>query len=347
MAVKVVLIRGDGTGPELAGALRTVLDALSPDLEIIECEAGSEWWYKHGGNSMIPPETWEHIKSSAACFKSPTTTPPDPNAPRSVAVSIRQQMNLYANVRPIKTFKGAESPLSKIFGPIEFLCVREATEGLYSGLEMSVSDDIALAIRKISYTGSLRVARWAFREARSRGWNKVIAITKRNILRLTDGVFMRAVQDAASEFPEITVEEYYIDNMAQQLMKNPDRFNKTVLLSTNLFMDVLSEEASALVGNIGMVYAANLGDNYAMFEPAHGSTPKYKGMDRVNPTATILAGAWMLSYLGFKKHGEAIMKATEKVIAEGKKVTVDLGGTARTSEMARAIAEEAVKMMSS
>jgi len=208
-----------------------------------------------------------------------------------------------------------------------------------------LSEDIALAIRKISMNSSLKVARWAFKEARERGWRKVIAITKRNILRLTDGVFINAVNKVAQENPDIVVEEYYIDNMAQQLMKNPDRFNQTILLSTNLFMDILSEEASALVGNIGMVYAANLGDNYAMFEPAHGSTPKYKGLDRVNPTATILAGAWMLKYLGLTKYGEAVRLATEKVIAEGKKVTVDLGGTAKTSEMARAIAEEAARIL--
>ncbi len=347
MVAKAVLIRGDGTGPELAQALKTVLEALSPPLEIIDCEAGSEWWYKHGGNSMIPAQTWEHIRSSSACFKAPTTTPPDPTAPKSVAVSIRQGMNLYANVRPIKTFKGAESPLCKIFGPVEFVCVREATEGLYSGIEFSVRDDIAVAIRKITEDSSLKVARWAFKEARERGWKRVIAITKRNILRLTDGVFYNAVSKIAQENPDITLEEYYIDNMAQQLMKNPDRFNQTILLSTNLFMDILSEEASALVGNIGMVYAANFGDDYAMFEPAHGSTPKYKGMDRVNPTATILAGAWMLNYLGLTKYGEAIRLATEKVIEEGKKVTVDMGGTAKTSEMARAIAEEAVRILQS
>ncbi|BAJ50621.1 isocitrate dehydrogenase [Candidatus Caldarchaeum subterraneum] len=343
---KAVLIKGDGTGPELAAALKKVLEAVSPPLEIIECEAGSEWWMKHGGNSMIPAETWEAIRSSDACFKSPTTTPPDPNAPRSVAVSIRQAMDLYANIRPIKTFKGAESPLSSIFGPFDFVCVREATEGLYSGLEHRLSDDVSIAIRKITRRGSERVARWAFKIAAERNWSKVIVITKRNILRVTDGVFWEAVETVAKEFPGISYEEYYIDNMSQQLIKNPDRFNQNVLLSTNLFMDVLSEAAAGLVGNIGMVYAANIGDRYAMFEPAHGSAPKYKGMDRVNPTATILAGAWMLKYLGLNKYGEAIEKATEQVIAEHKVVTVDLGGTAKTSEMAAEIAKKASQIIS-
>jgi isocitrate dehydrogenase len=343
--VKAVLIRGDGTGPELANALKIVFEAISPPLELIECEAGSEWWMKHGGNSMIPPETWQAIKSSDACFKSPTTTPPDPTAPRSVAVSIRQEMDLYANVRPIKTFKGAESPLSQIFGPFDFVCVREATEGLYSGIEYKLTDDVSIAIRKITAKSSERVARWAFRLAAEKGWSKVIVVTKRNILRVTDGVFWGAVEKVAKEFPGIQYEEYYIDNMSQQLIKNPDRFNHTVILSTNLFMDVLSEAAAGLVGNIGMVYAANIGDRYAMFEPAHGSVPKYKGMDRVNPTATIMAGAWMLKYLKLNKYGEAVEKAVEQVIAEKKTVTIDMGGTAKTSEMARAIAERAASLL--
>ena len=322
-----------------------VIDAVKPDIEIIPCEAGAEWWEKHGGNSLIPEETWEAIRSSDACFKAPTTTPPDPKAPRSVAVSIRQAMDLYANLRPIKTFKGAESPLAKIFGPFDFLCVREATEGLYSGIEFKFDENSAGAIRKITYKASERIARWAFKEASSRGWTRVIAVTKRNILKETDGIFMKAVNDVAREFPKITVEEYYVDNMVQQLVKNPDRFNHSVIVSSNLFMDIVSEAASGLIGNIGMVYSANIGDRYAMFEPAHGSAPKYKGQDKVNPTATILSGAWMLKYLGFEKEGDAIFKAVEEVIAERKTVTYDLGGTAKLSEMAAAIAEKAAKIL--
>ncbi len=343
---KAVLIKGDGTGPELAAALKTVFEAISPPLEIIECEAGYEWWSRHGGNSMIPEETWEAIRSSDACFKSPTTTPPDPKAPKSVAVSIRQEMDLYANVRPIKTFKGAESPLSQIFGPFDFLCVREATEGLYAGIEYRLTDDVAVAIRKITKRSSERIARFAFKLAKEKNWSNVIVVTKRNILRVTDGIVWEAVERVSKEFPGIMYEEYYVDNMSQQLVKNPHRFNKHVILSTNLFMDILSELASGLIGNIGMVYAANIGDSYAMFEPAHGSVPKYKGMDRVNPTATLLAGAWMLRYLGLTKYSEAIERATEEVIAEKKYVTVDMGGTAKTSEMTAAVARKAAELLS-
>ncbi|MCS6788283.1 MAG: isocitrate/isopropylmalate family dehydrogenase, partial [Aigarchaeota archaeon] len=293
--------------------------------------------------ALIPDETWDAITSSDACLKAPTTTPPDPDAPRSVAVSIRQRMDLYANVRPIKTFKGLPGPL----GDVDFVCVREATEGLYIGIEYMIAPGVAVAIRRISDFASERVARYAFEEAKRRGYGKVIAVTKRNILRLTDSVFFNAVQRVASNYPEIALEEYYIDNMAQQLVKNPQRFNQNVILSTNLFMDVLSELASALVANIGMIYSANFGDRYAMFEPAHGSAPKYKGMYKVNPTAMILSAAWMLEYLGFAKEGKAIFSAVEHVVAERNRVTYDLGGTASTLEMAEAVADRAVKILES
>ncbi|GBC71800.1 Homoisocitrate dehydrogenase [Candidatus Calditenuaceae archaeon HR02] len=343
---RIVVINGDGTGPELAEAALRVIDALRPDIEVVRCDAGYEWWLSAGKPSLpnlIPPETWEAIMNSDACLKAPTTTPPDPNAPGSVAVNIRRRMDLYANLRPIKTFKGRVGPL----GEVDFLCVREATEGLYIGAEAMLDQDTAIAIRKITRRGSERIARVAFREAVNRGYRKVIAITKRNILRLTDSVFWSSVEAVSKEFPEIELEEYYIDNMAQQLVKNPQRFNQTVLLSTNLFMDVISELSSSLIGNIGLVYSANIGDRYAMFEPAHGSAPKYKGLYKVNPTATILSAAWMLDYLGYQRYAKSIFAATEKVIEEGKTVTYDLNGNASTLEMADAIAREAVKIFDS
>ncbi|MDT7860494.1 MAG: isocitrate/isopropylmalate dehydrogenase family protein [Candidatus Calditenuis sp.] len=337
----VVLIRGDGTGPELTEAFLTVLEKVNPPgLEVLIREGGYDWWVSAGKPkvpALMPEETWEAIRNSDACLKAPTTTPPDPDAPRSVAVSIRQAMDLYANIRPIKTFKGLPGPL----GDVDFVCVREATEGLYIGIEYMIDKGVAVAIRRITDRCSERIARRAFIEARSRGYNRVIAITKRNILRLTDSVFFNAVQRVAAEFPDIALEEYYIDNMAQQLVKNPQRFNGSVLLSTNLFMDVISELASALVANIGMIYSANFGDRYAMFEPAHGSAPKYKGMYRVNPTAMILSGAWMLEYLGYEKEGRAIFRAVEEVVEERKEVTYDLGGNASTLDMARAVARRA------
>jgi len=225
------------------------------------------------------------------------------------------------------------------------MCVREATEGLYAGIEFKIGDDSAIAVRKITRDRCERVARKAFEVAKSRGFNKVIAITKRNILKETDGIFMAAVNKAASENSGIEIEEYFIDNICQQLVKNPERFNQCVLLSTNLFMDIVSETASGHLGSIGNVYSGNMGDRYAMFEPAHGSAPKYKGMNKVNPTATVLSGAWMVEYLGEKDIAKAIFDATEQVINEDKYVTYDLGGNASTSQMTEQIAIRAAKML--
>jgi isocitrate dehydrogenase len=337
---KVVLIRGDGTGPELAdAAMRVMREVGATELvEFLEREAGSEWWLKNGGESYFPKETWDALVESDACYKAPVTTLPTPNTPKSVAVTIRQRFNLYANVRPIRTLKGCEGPL----GYVDMLFVREGTEGLYSGVEFMINEDIGIALRKISRTASEKVAEFAFKAAEERGWKKVIVINKANILKLTDGgIFVPAVKRVAQGHQGITIEEYFVDNFAQQLVKNPQRFNQNVILGTNLFMDILTEEASALIGNIGLVYSANFGDSYAMFEPAHGSAPKYKGMNKVNPTAMILAGAWMLSYLGFQDLSDAIFRANEEVVAERKIVTYDLGGSASTMQMADEIARRA------
>ena len=331
---KAVIIRGDGTGPELVNSMIHILNSCNSNVELIKCDAGSEWWEKNGGNSYISNEVWNMLNSSDACFKGPTTTVPNPNAPRSVAVTIRQKFELYANIRPIKTYSNSRLHL-------DFICVREATEGLYSGIEFKTSDDSAIAIRKTTGKGCRRVVKKAFELTQQKGFKKIFAVTKRNILKETDGIFWNAVVETQNMFPEIQVEEYYIDNMTQQLVKNPERFNDSILLSTNLFMDIISECASGHVGSIGTVYSGNYGDTYAMFEPAHGSAPKYAGQNKVNPVATILSGAWMVEYLGEKHISEAIFKGTEQVINENQYLTYDLGGTASLSKMTDEIAKQA------
>ena len=332
------VIKGDGTGPELVQAMIKVLKECNSKTELITCEAGSEWWEKNRGNSYISPEVWNLLKNSDACFKGPTTTIPTPNAPRSVAVSIRQKFELYANVRPIMTYKHSPRKLN-------FICVREATEGLYAGIEFKTSDESAIAIRKTTKKGCDRIAIKGFNIARSKGFHKIFAVTKRNILKETDGIFWEAVTNTNREFTEIEVEEYYIDNMTQQIVKNPERFNESVILSTNLFMDIISECASGHVGSIGNVYSGNFGDNFAMFEPAHGSAPKYANQNKVNPVATILSGAWMIDYLGEDDIAEAIFKATEQIINGNKYVTYDLGGNATLSEMTDKIAQLSARML--
>ncbi len=334
MAKKAAVIKGDGTGPELVDAMMHVLKACNTQSELILCEAGSEQWEKHGGNTYIPEETQKLMDESDACYKGPTTTIPSPDAPKSVAVSTRQKFELYANIRPIKTYDRL-SPDKKL----DFVCFREATEGLYAGIEFQTSDDSAIAIRKITRRGCKRIVDASFRWAKEHDLKKIVGITKRNILKRTDGIFWEEMEKASNDNPGIEIEEYYIDNMTQQLVKNPERYNNTVLVSTNLFMDIISECASGNVGSIGCVYSANIGDSYAMFEPAHGSAPKYKGMDKVNPTAAILSGAWMAEYLGESEIRNTIFDATEQVINEGKYVTYDIGGDAKTSQMADAIAQ--------
>ncbi|TLX69903.1 MAG: isocitrate/isopropylmalate dehydrogenase family protein [Thaumarchaeota archaeon] len=336
MGKKAAIIKGDGTGPELVNAMLHVLRSCNSQTEMILCEAGSEQWEKHGGATYIPDSTMKLLEESNACYKGPTTTILRPNAPRSVAVTIRQKFELYSNIRPIKTYDRL-SPNRKL----DFVCFREATEGLYAGIEFKVSNDAAIAIRKTTRKGCQRIVRSSFTWAKKYGLKKIFAITKRNILKETDGIFWSEVEKAILDNPGIAVEEYYIDNMTQQLVKNPERFNNSVLLSTNLFMDIISECASGNIGSIGNVYSANIGDSYAMFEPAHGSSPKYTGLDKVNPTAAVLSGAWMVEYLGEPQIRDAVFAATEHVINEGKYVTYDIGGNASTSKMANAIAETA------
>jgi isocitrate dehydrogenase len=333
-----VILRGDGTGRELVEAMMRVLRACNTRIELILADAGSEWWQETGANSYISQEVWKLLEDSNACFKGPTTTIPNPNAPRSVAVSIRQKFELYANVRPIKTYKNAERQLY-------FICVREATEGLYAGIEFRTSDDSAIAIRKITRKGCERVAKKGFQIAEERNFQKIYAITKRNILKETDGIFWAAIEKVQNQFKNIEVEEYYVDNMTQQLVKNPQRFNDSILISTNLFMDIISECASGHVGSIGCVYSGNYGDDYAMFEPAHGSAPKYAGKNKVNPVATILSAALMVDYLGEKEISSAIFEATENVINENMYVTYDLGGKSTLSRMAEEIANRAARIL--
>ncbi len=333
-----VVIKGDGTGPELVEAVLNVLRSCNSQVEFVVCDAGSEWWMKAGGSSYISDEVWKLLEQSDACFKGPTTTVPKPDAPRSVAVSIRQRFELYANVRPIKTYRQSERKL-------DFICVREATEGLYAGIEFRTSEDSAIAVRKITRKGCERVAFKAFEMAKERNYSKLVAVTKRNILKETDGIFWNSVEKISRQFQGINVEEYYVDNMTQQLVKNPERFNQNILLSTNLFMDIISECASGHVGSIGNVYSGNFGENYAMFEPAHGSAPKYSGMDKVNPVASILSGAWLVRYLGETDISGAIFEATEKIVAEGKYVTYDLGGESSLSRMSAEISQKSSSLL--
>jgi isocitrate dehydrogenase len=327
---KATVIKGDGIGPEVVDAMLKVLKECNTQVELVLAEAGSEQWQKNGEKdpSYIPEKTMKLLESTDACFKGPTTTVPKPGAPRSVAVTLRQKFELYSNIRPIKTYKRVTPNHD-----LDFVCFREATEGLYTGIEVQLTDDAAIAIRKITRQGCRRFANSAVSWAKKYNMSKLVAITKRNILKVTDGIFLDEMQAAAKAVPGLEVQELYIDNMMQQLVVNPSQFNGAVLASTNLFMDIVSELASGIIGSIGLVYSSNMGDRYAMFEAAHGSAPSFKGQNKVNPTAAVLSGAWMVEYLGEPHIKDAIFSATEQVINEGRYVTFDIGGSATTTQM--------------
>lgn len=337
LSKKAAVMKGDGIGPEVVDSMLRVLKECNSQTEIILCEAGSEQWDKNGrkDKSYIPDATMKILEESDACFKGPTTTIPVPNAPRSVAVTLRQKFELYSNIRPTKTYDRL-TPNRKL----DCVCFREATEGLYTGVEATITDDVAIAIRKITRQGSRRFLNSSVEWAKKYNLKKMVAITKRNILKQTDGIFWDEAQKAV-EGTDIELSEIYIDNMAQQMVVAPEQFNGAVLVSTNLFMDIISELASGLVGSIGLIYSANMGDDFAMFEAAHGSAPQFAGQNKVNPTATVLSGAWMVEYLGETDIRNAIFSATEQVINEGKAVTWDIGGNASTTQMTDAIIEYA------
>lgn len=330
MGKKATVIRGDGIGPEVVDSMIKVLKECNIQAELILADAGSEQWQKNGEKdpSYIPDSTMALLEKSDACFKGPTSTIPKPGAPRSVAVTLRQKFELYSNIRPIKTYKRVTPNYD-----LDFVCFREATEGLYTGIEVQLTSDAAIAIRKITRQGCQRFANAAVEWAKKHSMTKLVAITKRNILKITDGIFLDEIQKAAQRVPGLEVQELYIDNMMQQLVVNPSQFNGAVLASTNLFMDIVSELASGIIGSIGLVYSSNMGDRYAMFEAAHGSAPSFKGQNKVNPTAAVLSGAWMAEYLGEPHIRDAVFAATEQVINDGKYVTFDIGGTATTTQM--------------
>ncbi|MCL2256714.1 MAG: isocitrate/isopropylmalate dehydrogenase family protein [Nitrososphaerota archaeon] len=331
----ISVLKGDGIGPEVTEATVRVLDAVQKvsnfKLNYLYSEAGAHCIAEYGTN--LPKETVEVIKKTVACLKGPMTTPEEPGAPVSVAVTLRRMFGLYANVRPCKSFPNVES----LKPDIDLVVVRENTEGLYSGQEALIAPGVSVAFRIITTEASLRVAEYAFKLAMQRK-KHLTYIHKGNILRITDGVFKDAVKEVQKRYPEVTVDDLHIDAATMQLIKQPAIYD--VMVTTNLFGDILSDEAAQVTGSLGLAAGANIGETYGMFEPVHGSAPKYTGLNRVNPIATILAGAMMLDYLGEKEAAKKIEDAVVAVLVEGKVRTADLGGKATTSDMTLAIVEK-------
>jgi isocitrate dehydrogenase (NAD+) len=328
---RVTLIPGDGIGPDITTAARRVLDASGARIEWEVVEAGEKVIAAYG--TPLPDHVLESIKRNRVALKGPLTTPIGKGF-RSVNVTLRQELDLYACVRPARTLPGIKTRYENV----DLIIVRENTEDLYAGIEHRVGKDAAESIKIITRAASARIARFAFELARREKRQKVTVVTKANIMKLSDGLFLECARKVAGDYPDIQFEEMLVDAMAMKLVQAPENYD--VLVMPNLYGDILSDLAAGLVGGLGVAPGANVGDEMAVFEPVHGSAPKYAGMDKVNPLATILSGVMMLKHLGEFAAAERVMRGVTAVLAEGKTVTYDLGGSARTSEMATAIIEK-------
>ncbi len=328
---KVILIPGDGIGPEIVAAAVAVVEATGVGIAWEEALAGEKALEKCG--TPLPEETIVSLKQIGVGLKGPLTTPIG-SGYRSVNVALRKALDLYVNLRPAKSYPGVKS----LYRDIDLVVVRENTEDLYAGVEHMVGPDAAESIKIITRSASERIARYAFDYTRRQGRRKVTAVHKANIMKLSDGLFLESVRAVAEQFPEIEFEERIVDNMAMQLVQKPHLYD--VMVMPNLYGDILSDLCAGLVGGLGVAPSANIGDEVALFEPVHGSAPKYAGKDRVNPTATILSAALMLRHLGEEEAAVRIEQAVAVVLGEGKSTTYDLGGSAGTAALGRAIATE-------
>ena len=329
MAQRVTLIPGDGIGPELAEAARRVLDAsgIAFDWEVVD--AGEAVMAEHG--TPLPEHVLESIIRNRVALKGPITTPVGEGF-RSVNVTLRQTLGLYANLRPARSIAGIESR----YEDVDLVIVRENTEDLYGGIEHMVGPDAAESIKIITRGASERIARFAFEYAVANNRRKVTAVHKANIMKLTDGLFLAACRHVAADYADrIEFEDRIVDNMCMQLVQKPELYD--VLVLPNLYGDIVSDLAAGLVGGLGVAPGANIGPDAAVFEPVHGSAPKYAGLNKANPTALILSGVLMLRHLGHLVAAERVEMALREVIAEGTHLTYDLGGTAGTSDFADAV----------
>jgi isocitrate dehydrogenase (NAD+) len=326
----VTLIPGDGIGPELTEATTGVLEATG---------IAFEWDVQHAGEATIasegsplPERVIESIRRNGVAIKGPITTPVGSGF-RSVNVGLRQALELYANVRPARSMAGVESRYENV----DLIIVRENTEDLYAGIEHKVGPDAAESIKIITRAASQRIARYAFEYAVRNRRRKVTAVHKANIMKLSDGLFLESCQQVAAEYEgRIPFEDRIVDNMCMQLVQKPESYD--VLVLPNLYGDIVSDLAAGLVGGLGVAPGANIGERAAVFEPVHGSAPKYAGQNKANPTALILSGALMLRHLGETDAADRVEVAVRAVIAEGRITTYDLGGSAGTREFGEAVA---------
>ena len=330
MAHRVTLIPGDGIGPELAEATRRVLEATGVAFEWEVQEAGEAMIAEHG--TPLPEPVLESIRRNKVALKGPITTPVGGGF-RSANVTLRQALGLYANVRPARSMKGLDTR----YEDVDLVIVRENTEDLYAGIEHMVGPDAAESIKIITRAASERIARYAFDYAIANSRRKVTAVHKANIMKLSDGLFLESCRTVAGEYDgRVEFEDRIVDNMCMQLVQKPELYDVMVL--PNLYGDIVSDLAAGLVGGLGVAPGAKIGEKAAVFEPVHGSAPKYAGQNKANPTALILSGALMLRHLGETSAADAVESSVRAVVAEGRTVTYDLGGSAGTREFGEAVA---------
>jgi isocitrate dehydrogenase (NAD+) len=325
----VTLIPGDGIGPEVASAAVRVLTATGIDFHFETEMAGAGAMGKEG--VALPPRVIEAVRRNKVALKGPTATPIG-TGHRSVNVELRKTLDLYANLRPVRTLPGVKSR----YDNVDLIVVRENTESLYSGLEHVVVPGVVESIKIITEKASTRIARFAFQYAEINGRKRVTAVHKANIMKLSDGLFLDCCRAVAKGHPTVAYDEVIVDALCMQLVLDPTRFD--TLLLENLYGDIVSDLCAGFIGGLGMAPGANIGESVAVFEAVHGSAPDIAGKNLANPIALILSGAMMLEHLHELEAAARVRKAVLAVLAEGKKITHDLGGTAGTTEIAEAIA---------
>ena len=325
---KLTLIPGDGIGPEVTGAAISVMRAAGVHFEWDSFVVGAEALSRFG--DPLPQDLIESIKRNKIALKGPVITPVGTGFV-SANVRLRKALDLYANLRPIKTLKGVKSR----YDDVDLIIVRENTEDLYSGLEHEVVPGVIESLKIITERASRRIAQFAFEYARREGRKKVTAIHKANIMKLSDGLFLNCFRDVAKDYPDIEANDLIVDNACMQMVIDPNQFD--VLLLENLYGDIMSDLGAGLVGGLGIVPGANIGEEVAVFEAVHGSAPNIAGRGIANPTALIQTAVLMLKHIGEREAADRIQHALERVLAEGQFLTRDLGGNAMTIEFTEAI----------
>jgi isocitrate dehydrogenase (NAD+) len=328
MSHKVTLIPGDGIGPEVTNAAVRIIEASGVKFDWESYEAGADAYEKY--KEYIPKALTESIARTGCALKGPITTPIGGGF-SSINVQLRKQFELFCNFRPIRNLPGVTTR----YPGIDLIIIRENTEGLYSGIEHEVVPGVVESLKIITEKASTRISKWAFEYARKRGRKKIHAIHKANIMKMSDGLFIRCSRNISKEFPEITYGEHIVDNTCMQLVTNPYQYD--MLLLENLYGDIVSDLCAAFVGGLGLVPGANIGHECAIFEAVHGSAPDIAGKGIANPTAILRSGILMLRHLGEDAAADQVKYAVHHVYVEGKHTTRDMGGTASTNEFADAV----------